>query len=60
MKVELIVLYASRSLMKADDQCAAHILEFFALKWAVVEKCHKYVYGYNLKYTQKTTPLHRS
>ena len=40
-----MIAYASRSLDKAESHYPAHKLEFLALKWAVVEKFHKYLYG---------------
>ena len=40
-----VIAYASRSLNKAESHYPAHKLEFLALKWAVVEKFHKYLYG---------------
>ena len=40
-----MIAYASRSLNKAESHYPAHKLEFLALKWAVVEKFHKYLYG---------------
>ena len=40
-----VIAYASRSLNKAESHYPAHKLEFLALKWAVVEKFHKYFYG---------------
>ena len=40
-----LIAYASRSLSKAESHYPAHKLEFLALKWAVVEKFHKNLYG---------------
>ena len=40
-----VIAYASRSLSKAKSHYPAHKLEFLALKWAVVEKFHKDLYG---------------
>ena len=46
------IAYASRSLTKAETNYPIHKLEIFALKWAVVEKFHKYLYGSTFdKYT---------
>ena len=42
---EAVIAYASRSLNKAESHYPAHKLEFVALKWAVVEKFHEYLYG---------------
>ena len=40
-----MIAYASRSLNKAESHYPAHKLELLALKWAVVEKFHEYLYG---------------
>ena len=45
--MEAVIAYASRSLSKAESHYPAHKLEFLALKWAVVKKFHKYLYGSN-------------
>ena len=37
--------YASRSVSKSESHYPAHKLEFLALKWAVCEKFHEYLYG---------------
>ena len=42
---KVVIAYASRSLNKAESHYPAHKLEFLALKWAVVKKFHKYLYG---------------
>ena len=42
---EAVIAYTSRSLNKAESHYPAHKLEFLALKWAVVEKFHEYLYG---------------
>ena len=39
------IAYASRSLNKAEHHYDTHKLEFLALKWAVTERFHKYLYG---------------
>ena len=41
---EAVIAYASRSLNKAESHYPALKLEFLALKWAVVEKFHEYLY----------------
>ena len=40
-----VIVYASRSVSKAEANYPAHKLEFLALKWAVCEKFHEYLYG---------------
>ena len=40
-----VIVYASRSVSKAESNYPAHKLEFLALKWAVCEKFHEYLYG---------------
>lgn len=42
---EKVVAYASRGLRKNERNYPAHKLEFLALKWAVVDKFHDYLYG---------------
>ena len=40
-----VIAYASRSLSKTEKNYNAHKLEFLALKWAVTERFHEYLYG---------------
>ena len=40
-----VIAYASRSVSKAEANYPAHKLEFLALKWAVCEEFHEYLYG---------------
>ena len=42
---ERVTAYASRSLKQSEKDNPAHKLEFFALKWAICEKFHDYLYG---------------
>ena len=42
---DAVIAYASRSLTKAETHYPTHKLKFLALKWAMVEKFHEYVYG---------------
>lgn len=46
------VAFASRKLSHAERNYPVHQLEFLALKWAVVEKFHDYLYG--AKFTVRT------
>ena len=43
-----VIAYASRSVSKSESHYPAHKLEFLALKWAVCEKFHEYLYGSNM------------
>ena len=43
--VDCIIVYVSRSLSNTEHKYPAHKLEFLALKWAVTEQFHKYLYG---------------
>ena len=40
-----LIAYASRSVSKSESCYPAHKLAFLALKWAVCEKFHEYLYG---------------
>ena len=40
-----VIAYASRSVSKSESHYPAHKLEFLALKWAVCETFHEYLYG---------------
>ena len=42
---ERVIAYASRTLNKAERNFDAHKLEFLALKWAVTDRFHEYLYG---------------
>lgn len=43
-----VIAYASRSVNQAEARYPAHKLEFLALKWAITEKFHDYLYGGNV------------
>ena len=43
-----VIAYASRSVSKSESHYPAHKLEFLALKWAVCDKFHEYLYGSNM------------
>ena len=54
---EAVIAYASRSLSEAESHYPAHKLEFLTLKWAVVEKFHKYLYGSTFNVHMDNNPL---
>lgn len=51
------VAFISRSLSPAEKNYPAHKLEFLALKWAVVDKLHDYLYGATLQVRTDNNPL---
>ena len=51
------VCYASRSLKAPERNYPPHKLEFLALKWAVVDKFHFYLYGREFKVYTDNNPL---
>lgn len=52
-----VVAYASRSLRPAERNYPAHKLEFLALKWAITEKFHDYLYGSRFEVLTDNNPL---
>ena len=40
-----VIAYASMSLSPSERNYPVHKLEFLALKWAITDKCHEYLYG---------------
>ena len=42
-----VIAYASRSVNKTEMNYPVHKLEFLALKWAITDKFHDYLYGGN-------------
>ena len=52
-----VIAYASRSLKKAESHYPAHKLELLALKWAMVEKFHEYLYGPTFDVHTDNNPL---
>ena len=53
----MVITYASQALSKLDRNYPAHKLEFLALKWAVTNQFHKYLYGGNLEVYTVNNPL---
>ena len=54
---ERIIAYASRSLNRAEHNYDAHKLEFLALKWAVTDCFHEYLYGGTFDVFTDNNPL---
>ena len=52
-----VVAYASRSLSRSESNYPVHKLEFLALKWAVTEKFHDYLYGSEFTVWTDNNPL---
>ena len=52
-----VIAYASRSLRQGEKNYPAHKLEFLALKWAVAEKLHDYLYGSKFVAVTDNNPL---
>ncbi|KAG1926671.1 interleukin-1 receptor accessory protein-like 1-A [Pimephales promelas] len=51
------VAYASRKLSETEKRYTIHQLEFLALKWAVVDKFHDYLYGVRFTVRTDNNPL---
>ncbi len=51
------VAYASRKLSGSETRYPVHQLEFLALKWAVVDKFHDYLYGAQFTIMTDNNPL---
>ena len=54
---ERVIAYASRGLRHAEKHYPAHKWEFLALKWAVTEKFHDYLYGNRFTAVTDNNPL---
>ena len=52
-----VIAYASLSLSKTEKNYSAHKLEFLALKWAVTERFHEYLYGGEFEVYTDNNPL---
>ena len=52
-----VISYASRSLNKSESRYSAYKLEFLALKWAVTERYHDYLYGNTCTVLTDNNPL---
>ena len=51
------VAFVSRSLTPCEKNYPVHKLEFLALKWAVVDKLHDYLYGVKFEVQTDNNPL---
>ena len=52
-----VIAYASRSLSKSERNYPVHKLEFLALKWAITDKFHEYLYGPQFQVYTDNNPL---
>ena len=52
-----VIAYASRSLSKSERNYPVHKLEFLALKWAITDKLHEYLYGSEFQVFTDNNPL---
>ena len=52
-----VIAYASRGLRPSERNYPAHKLEFLALKWAVTDKLHDYLYGTSFEVVTDNNPL---
>ena len=52
-----VIAYASRSLSPSERNYPAHKLEFLALKWAITDKFHEYLYGADFQAFTDNNPL---
>ena len=55
--IEHVIAYASRGLRASECNYPAHKLEFLALKWAVCDKFHDYLYGSKFTVRTDNNPL---
>ena len=52
-----MIAYASHSLNKAEHRYDTHKLEFLALKWAITDRFHEYLYGGEFEVFTDNNPL---
>ena len=52
-----VIAYASRSLSPSERNYPAHKLELLALKWAITDKFHEYLYGAEFQVFTDNNPL---
>ena len=54
---EATIAYASRTLNKSERKYDPHKLEFLALKWAITDRFHEYLYGGSFDVYTDNNPL---
>ena len=54
---ERVIAYASRTLNKSERNYDVHKLEFLALKWAITDRFHEYLYGATFDVLTDNNPL---
>ena len=52
-----VIAYASRTLSASERNNPAHKLEFLALKWAITDQFHEYLYGGKFEVYTDNNPL---
>ena len=52
-----VIAYVSRSLSRSERNYPVHKLEFLALKWAITDKFHEYLYGSQFQVYTDNNPL---
>ena len=55
--LDRVIAYASQTLSKSKRNYPAYKLEFLALKWAVTDQFHGYLYGGNFDVYTDNNPL---
>ena len=55
--VQRVIAYASQSLRHTERNYPAHKLEFLALKWAITDQFHEYLYGGKFDVYTNNNPL---
>jgi transposase InsO family protein len=55
--VKRVIAYGSRTLSESESCYPAHKLEFLALKWAITDKFHDYLYGSRFTVFTDSNPL---
>ena len=52
-----VIAYASQSMSRSERNYPVHKLEFHALKWAITDKFHEYLYGSEFQVYTDNNPL---